>query len=72
MGPIEVPSQGADAVKVPTAHYEFGANYIDPKVGVHYHICFDTILLIRRGPGNYLIFASFHQIIVALLMFSHS
>ncbi|KAJ0037680.1 hypothetical protein Pint_23257 [Pistacia integerrima] len=33
MGPIEVPShQTTDALKVPTAHYEFGANYIDPKL----------------------------------------
>lgn len=32
MGPTEVPSQSAETIKIPTAHYEFGANYIDPKV----------------------------------------
>lgn len=33
MGPTEIPSQSSEAIKIPTAHYEFGANYIDPKVG---------------------------------------
>ena len=32
MGPTEVPAQSADIIKVPTANYEFGANFIDPKV----------------------------------------
>ncbi|KAJ0232185.1 Mitochondrial import receptor subunit TOM40-1 [Hirschfeldia incana] len=33
MGPTEVPSQSPDtAIKIPTAHYEFGANYFDPKL----------------------------------------
>jgi mitochondrial import receptor subunit TOM40 len=32
MGPTEVPSQGAETIKIPTAHYEFGANFIDPKL----------------------------------------
>ncbi|KAF8054025.1 hypothetical protein N665_1355s0008 [Sinapis alba] len=33
MGPTEVPSQSPDTtIKIPTAHYEFGANYIDPKL----------------------------------------
>ncbi|KAI3526399.1 hypothetical protein L1887_05651 [Cichorium endivia] len=32
MGPTEVPSQSADTIKIPTANYEFGANYIDPKL----------------------------------------
>jgi hypothetical protein len=33
MGSLEVPSQSADVIKVPTAQYEFGANFIDlPKV----------------------------------------
>ena len=33
MGPTEVPSQSPDTtIKIPTAHYEFGANYFDPKV----------------------------------------
>jgi hypothetical protein len=29
MGSMEVPSQSADVIKVPTAQYEFGANFID-------------------------------------------
>ena len=33
MGPTEVPSQSAETIKIPTANYEFGANFIDPKVG---------------------------------------
>ncbi|KAJ0556192.1 putative eukaryotic porin/Tom40 [Helianthus annuus] len=32
MGPTEVPSQSAETIKIPTANYEFGANFIDPKV----------------------------------------
>lgn len=32
MGPMEVPSQSPETIKIPTAHYEFGANFIDPKV----------------------------------------
>ncbi|KAM0861594.1 hypothetical protein ACQ4PT_045792 [Festuca glaucescens] len=33
MGSLEVPSQSADVIKVPTAQYEFGANFIDlPKL----------------------------------------
>ncbi|MQL71307.1 hypothetical protein Taro_003618 [Colocasia esculenta] len=32
MGSTEVPSQSMKTVKVPTAHYEFGANYLDPKM----------------------------------------
>ncbi|KAJ4873446.1 Mitochondrial import receptor subunit TOM40-1 [Raphanus sativus] len=33
MGPTEVPSQSPDTtIKIPTAHYEFGANYFDPKL----------------------------------------
>lgn len=36
MGPTEIPSQSAETIKIPTAHYEFGANYIDPKVGILY------------------------------------
>lgn len=32
MGSVEVPSQGAQIVKVPAAHYEFGANLIDQRV----------------------------------------
>ncbi|KAF3655348.1 mitochondrial import receptor subunit TOM40-1 [Capsicum chacoense] len=32
MGPTELPTQSMDVVKIPTAHYEFGANFIDPKL----------------------------------------
>ncbi|XP_004240449.1 mitochondrial import receptor subunit TOM40-1 [Solanum lycopersicum] len=32
MGPTELPTQSADIVKIPTAHYEFGANFIDPQM----------------------------------------
>ncbi|GMP78762.1 hypothetical protein CsSME_00034575 [Camellia sinensis var. sinensis] len=39
MGPTEIPSQSSETIKIPTAHYEFGANFIDPKL-----ILFGTIL----------------------------
>ncbi|XP_076957249.1 mitochondrial import receptor subunit TOM40-1-like [Bidens hawaiensis] len=32
MGPTEIPFQSAETIKVPTAHYDFGANFIDPRV----------------------------------------
>ncbi|CAM8928272.1 unnamed protein product [Rhodiola kirilowii] len=32
MGPTEVPSQGAETIKIPTSHYEFGANFLDPNL----------------------------------------
>jgi mitochondrial import receptor subunit TOM40 len=33
MGPIEIPSQSAEVIKIPTANYEFGATFIDhPRV----------------------------------------
>lgn len=32
MGSVEVPSQSTDIIKVPSAHYEFGANFLDPKL----------------------------------------
>lgn len=33
MGPTEIPSQSAEVIKIPTANYEFGANFIDhPKL----------------------------------------
>lgn len=44
MGPTEIPSQSSETIKVPTANYEFGANFIDPKVcynfisSCHYNI----------------------------------
>ncbi|KAL5707715.1 hypothetical protein ACHQM5_018581 [Ranunculus cassubicifolius] len=31
MGPMELPSQSAEVIKIPTAHYEFGANFVDPQ-----------------------------------------
>ena len=32
MGSMEMPSQSPETFKVPTATYEFGANFLDPKV----------------------------------------
>lgn len=32
MGSTEIPSQSSGILKVPTAHYEFGANFLDPKL----------------------------------------
>lgn len=32
MGSTEVPSQSTDVIKVPSGHYEFGANFLDPKL----------------------------------------
>ncbi|XP_006644056.1 mitochondrial import receptor subunit TOM40-1-like [Oryza brachyantha] len=32
MGSMELPSQGAEVIKVPTSNYEFGANFMDPKM----------------------------------------
>jgi len=32
MGSLEVPAQSSETIKVPTAHYEFGANFLDPKL----------------------------------------
>ncbi|KAJ7954386.1 Mitochondrial import receptor subunit TOM40-1-like protein [Quillaja saponaria] len=31
MGPTEIPSQSPETIKIPTAQYEFGANFLDPK-----------------------------------------
>ncbi|KAK9053717.1 hypothetical protein SSX86_024791 [Deinandra increscens subsp. villosa] len=42
MGPTEVPSQSAETIKIPTSNYEFGANFIDPKVC---YLIIDTILI---------------------------
>lgn len=42
MGPTEIPSQSSETIKIPTAHYEFGANFIDPKVycwfAIHFYL----------------------------------
>ncbi|TVU22679.1 hypothetical protein EJB05_32394 [Eragrostis curvula] len=32
MGSIEIPAQGNDVIKVPNGTYEFGANFLDPKL----------------------------------------
>ncbi|CAI9107216.1 OLC1v1006524C2 [Oldenlandia corymbosa var. corymbosa] len=32
MGPVEIPSQSPETIKIPTSHYEFGANFLDPKL----------------------------------------
>ncbi|KAM0947951.1 putative eukaryotic porin/Tom40 [Dioscorea sansibarensis] len=32
MGLAELPLQSSDTIKVPTAYYEFGANFLDPKL----------------------------------------
>ncbi|KAJ7193583.1 hypothetical protein O6H91_Y517900 [Diphasiastrum complanatum] len=32
MGSVEVPSQSAQTIKVPSAHYEFGANFLDQRL----------------------------------------
>ncbi|KAI4313669.1 hypothetical protein L6164_026628 [Bauhinia variegata] len=32
MGPTEIPSQSGETIKIPTSSYEFGANFIDPKL----------------------------------------
>lgn len=32
MGPATVPSQSSEIIKIPTAQYEFGANFLDPKL----------------------------------------
>lgn len=40
MGLTEVPSQSSETIKVPSANYEFGANFIDPNVGGQIHSFF--------------------------------
>jgi hypothetical protein len=32
MGSVEIPAQGNDVIKTPNGTYEFGANFLDPKV----------------------------------------
>lgn len=46
MGPTTIPSQSAETIKIPTAQYEFGANFMDPKVGCQHRIYFSRFLLI--------------------------
>nr|XP_043636428.1 mitochondrial import receptor subunit TOM40-1-like [Erigeron canadensis] len=47
MGPMEVPSQSAETFKIPTANYEFGANFIDPKLMLFGRILTDGRLSAR-------------------------
>ncbi|KAL8232971.1 hypothetical protein R6Q57_002749 [Mikania cordata] len=47
MVPTEVPSQSAETIKIPTANYEFGANFIDPKVMLFGRILTDGRLSAR-------------------------
>lgn len=44
MGPTEIPAQSAETIKIPTANYEFGANFIDPKVII---VCY--VFLLMKG-----------------------
>lgn len=46
MGPTTIPSQSSETIKIPTAQYEFGANFLDPKVGCNYDICFPRFMFI--------------------------
>ncbi|XP_062196470.1 mitochondrial import receptor subunit TOM40-1-like isoform X2 [Phragmites australis] len=32
MGSIDLPSQGDEVIKIPTSNYEFGANFLDPRM----------------------------------------
>lgn len=32
MGPTEIPSQSTETIKIPSAQYEFGANFLDPQM----------------------------------------
>lgn len=32
MGPTEIPSQSSETIKIPTSHYEFGVNFLDPRL----------------------------------------
>ncbi len=62
MGSVEVPSQGAQIIKVPAAHYEFGANLIDQRV---YLLFFYSpsccIYLFLSCLGSLFISFSFHS-----------
>jgi mitochondrial import receptor subunit TOM40 len=47
MGPMEIPSQSAETIKIPTANYEFGANFMDPKLMLFGRIMTDGRLSAR-------------------------
>lgn len=48
MGPTELPSQSSETIKIPTAHYEFGANYYDPKVIFLVISCFHILMVMKK------------------------
>ncbi|EOA31006.1 hypothetical protein CARUB_v10014148mg [Capsella rubella] len=48
MGPTEVPSQSSETIKIPTANYEFGANYFDPKVIFLVISCFHVLIVMKE------------------------
>jgi mitochondrial import receptor subunit TOM40 len=49
MGPTEVPAQSPETtIKIPTAHYEFGANYYDPKVTFLVISCFNIFIVMKN------------------------
>lgn len=58
MGSMEIPSQSKDIIKVPTAHYEFGANFLDPKVALHF-----ILSLFWMGDPLSSLFSSFSETI---------
>lgn len=45
MGVTEIPSQSSETIKIPTAQYEFGANFMDPKVNCYYRSASWNIIL---------------------------
>ncbi|CAH8255174.1 unnamed protein product [Arabidopsis lyrata] len=47
MGPAEVQSPSSEIIKIPTANYEFGANYVDPKLWLFGRITTDGRLNAR-------------------------
>ncbi|KAG5603197.1 hypothetical protein H5410_034567 [Solanum commersonii] len=49
MGPTELPTQSTDIVKIPTAHYEFGANFIDPKLTGEPHMSHGMVNFDYKG-----------------------
>ncbi|KAF5930683.1 hypothetical protein HYC85_031556 [Camellia sinensis] len=49
MGPTEIPSQSSETIKIPTAHYEFGANFIDPKLTNEPHMSHGMVNFDYKG-----------------------
>ncbi|GLT54313.1 hypothetical protein SLA2020_275200 [Shorea laevis] len=58
MGPTTIPSQSSETIKIPTAQYEFGANFIDPKLMLvgrltdEPHMSHGIVNLITRSDGD--------------------